>query len=173
MRMSTEPAQPPSRLASDAQKPWYRHGWVWFLIGIPASAVIAGAITITIAVKTADSLVADDYYKEGRAINQRLEKDDAAVRQGIVAKASILPQPSGAQRIEVTLSANPGVMLPEAIRLRLSHPTLDQKDVLATLIKSSDGRYRSDVPGISAGRWYAQMEDNDSTWRVKATWTVQ
>ena len=173
MRMSTEPANPSPRPGERDPKPWYRYGWVWFLIGIPASAVISGVITFTIAVKTADSLVADDYYKEGRAINQRLEKDEAAVRQGIAAKASILPQPSGVQRIVVTLSANAGVTLPEALRLRLSHPTIDQKDVLATLVKSADGVYRSDVPGIAAGRWYAQLEDQESTWRIKATWTVQ
>ena len=53
---------------SATHRPWYRHGWVWFLAGIPASAIIAGSITIWIAVSTADSLVADDYYKEGLAI---------------------------------------------------------------------------------------------------------
>ena len=134
--------------------------------------MIAGVITITIAVKTADSLVADDYYKEGRAINQRLEKDQAAQSQGIQLTASIRPQSSGAQRIQVIFQANPGVPAPDAIRLRLSHPTLNQMDVTATLVKSADGSYRSEVPGLSSGRWYAQLEDDQSHWRVKATWTV-
>ncbi|MBU3724894.1 MAG: FixH family protein [Burkholderiaceae bacterium] len=174
MRMSTEPAQ---HLRSDhtdtAHKPWYRHGWVWFLIAIPGSAIIAGSITIWIAITTADSLVADDYYKEGRAINQRLEKDMAAADRGIALEASIRSLASGSQRIEVAFAAKPGVAPPEFIRLRLSHPTLNQMDILATLVKSGDRRYSSDVPGIAAGRWYAQLEDDQSLWRVKATWMVQ
>ncbi len=172
MRMSTDPSHSTRRDPANATTPWFRHGWVWFLIGIPASAVIAGVITITIAVKTADSLVADDYYKEGRAINQRLEKDQAAQSQGSQLTASIRPQSSGAQRIQVIFQANPGVPAPDAIRLRLSHPTLNQMDVTATLVKSADGSYQSEVPGLSSGRWYAQLEDDQSHWRVKATWTV-
>lgn len=168
MQMSTEPQH-----AAFTDKPWYRHGWVWFLIGIPGSAIVAGAITMWIAVTTADSLVADDYYKEGRAINQRLEKDLAAADRGVALNASIRGLPSGSQRIEVVFSAKPGVAAPEFMRLRLSHPTLNQMDVLATLVKSGDRRYSSDVPGIAAGRWYAQLEDDQSIWRVKATWIVE
>lgn len=168
MQMSTEPQHNPV-----STKPWYRHGWVWFLISIPGSAIIAGTITLWIAINTADSLVADDYYKEGRAINQRLEKDLAAADQGIALNASIRGQASGSQRIEVVFSAKPGVTAPEFIRLRLSHPTLNQMDILATLVKTGDRRYSSDVPGIAPGRWYAQLEDDQSVWRVKATWTVE
>lgn len=167
MQMSTEP-----QLTPVSTKPWYRHGWVWFLISIPGSAIIAGTITLWIAITTADSLVADDYYKEGRAINQRLEKDLAAADRGITLAATIHGLQSGSQRIEVRFNAKPGVIAPEFIRLRLSHPTLNQMDILATLVKSGDQRYSSDVPGIAPGRWYAQMEDDQSIWRVKATWTV-
>ena len=126
-----------------------------------------------IAVDTADSLVVDDYYKEGRAINQRLEKDQAAVDRGISLLASIRPVDSNAQRIEVVFSANPGVSAPEFIRLRLSHPTLKQFDIQATLKKTGSNRYSTDIPGITDGRWYAQLEDDQSLWRVRSTWRVQ
>lgn len=171
MRMSTEPNHP-SRPANQDTKPWYRYGWVWFLIGIPATSVVLGSIFIWISFTQADSLVADDYYKQGRGINQRLEKDQAAADRGIKLNASIKAQPNGDQRIEVRFVANPGVQAPELLRLRLSHPTIDQKDILATLIKSGPGLYRTDVPGISAGRWYVQVEDDHSDWRVRAVWTI-
>lgn len=177
MRMSTAPDSKglPSQAHSQAKpdhKPWYKHGWVWFLIGIPSSAVIAGAITLVIAINTADSLVADDYYKEGRGINQRLEKDQAALDRGIALKASITPGSGGMQIIAVRFSAKPGVAAPEMIRLRLSHPTINQKDILATLERSSTGLYETRLPGLAAGRWYAQMEDESASWRIKATWIV-
>lgn len=171
MRMSTEPNHS-SRPASQDTKPWYRYGWVWFLIGIPATSVVLGSIFIWISFTQADSLVADDYYKQGRGINQRLEKDQAAADRGIKLNASIKAQPNGDQRIEVRFVANPGVQAPELLRLRLSHPTIDQKDILATLVKSGPGLYRTDVPGISAGRWYVQVEDDHSDWRVRAVWTI-
>lgn len=116
-------------------KPWYRYGWVWFLIGIPGSAVIAGSITIWIAFTMGDTLVADDYYKEGRAINQRLEKDGEAAARGILIQPSVFRLPNGQTLIQVQYRAAAGQPEPEFIRLRMSHPTLDERDVLATLIK--------------------------------------
>lgn len=162
-------------LPSSTAKPWYRYGWVWFLIGIPASAVIAGSITIWIAVVYSDSLVADDYYKEGRAINQRLEKDAQASSLGVTLKTE-LPRSSGAgQIIYVSFSANTGVNAPEAIRLRLSHPTIDRMDILATLLPTPGpgNRYSTEVPEIAGGRWYVQLEDDASKWRVKTTWVIE
>jgi hypothetical protein len=151
-------------------RPWWRYGWVWFLIGIPATSVIAGAVMLWIAVTQSDSLVADDYYRQGRAINQRLEKDQTAVMHGIRLTSRIEARPSGDHRIEVRFESRDTVQPPAFIRLRLSHPTLDRMDILATLTRSSGLSYTSDVPGIMPGRWYVQMEDDLSNWRVKATW---
>jgi hypothetical protein len=143
------------------------------LIAIPGSAIILGIIMLWIALNTTDSLVVDDYYKEGRSINQRLEKDQAAADRGIRLQASIRPLDSNIQRIEVVFSANPGVPMPEFIRLRLSHPTLKQLDIQATLQKTGSDRYSTDIPGIVDGRWYAQLEDDQSVWRIRSTWRVQ
>ena len=38
-------------------KPWYRQFWPWFLICLPASAVIASLYTVSLAVRTTDSLI--------------------------------------------------------------------------------------------------------------------
>jgi hypothetical protein len=38
----------------------------------PAAVVVAGVVTTWIAFATADSLVAEDYYKRGLTINDRL-----------------------------------------------------------------------------------------------------
>lgn len=156
------------------QRPWYRHGWVWFLVAIPATSIVLGVILLWLSIKHSDSLVADDYYREGRAINQRLEKDQIAERSGVKLNASIVPQTNGRQRIEIRFTANPGVATPQLLRARLSHPTLNEQDILMTLVQTPEpGLYRTEVPGISAGRWYATIEDENSEWRVRATWTVE
>lgn len=51
--------------------PWYRHFWVWFIIALPASAVIAGFITLWLAMSRPDHLVVDD--EEYRRLNSELK----------------------------------------------------------------------------------------------------
>jgi hypothetical protein len=64
--------------SSEHSTPWYRQGWPWLLISLPASAVIGGIITIILAVQSPNALVVDDYYKEGLAINQEKQRLEAA-----------------------------------------------------------------------------------------------
>ena len=40
--------------------PWYKQFWPWFLMALPATAVIGGIITIVIAMTNPDGLVKDD-----------------------------------------------------------------------------------------------------------------
>jgi hypothetical protein len=49
----------------------------------PAAVVVAGVVTAWIAVSTHDGLVADDYYKQGLAVNQKLARVDAAAAMGL------------------------------------------------------------------------------------------
>jgi hypothetical protein len=59
--------------------PWWRHGHVWLLVAGPAAVVVAGVVTVWIAVVNPDPVVADDYYRRGIEINKTL-----AQRQGLV-----------------------------------------------------------------------------------------
>ena len=52
--------------------PWYRHSWPWFIVVLLSTTVVAGIATVIIAVRGADPLVADDYYRAGKAINRTL-----------------------------------------------------------------------------------------------------
>ena len=51
------------------QTPWYKQFWPWFLITVPVLTVIMSGFLIHFATSGEDSLVIDDYYKEGKAIN--------------------------------------------------------------------------------------------------------
>jgi hypothetical protein len=44
--------------------------------------VVAGIFTAWLAISRADALVADDYYKQGKAINKDLRRDHEAQRLG-------------------------------------------------------------------------------------------
>jgi hypothetical protein len=69
--------------------PWYRQGWPWFLISLPATAVIAGLATYYIAARGFDGPVVADYYKQGLAINEELGRSHRARDLGIEAKVAL------------------------------------------------------------------------------------
>jgi hypothetical protein len=62
-----------------APAPWWKHGHVWLLIAGPATVVVAGVITTVLAVRGADPVVAQDYYRRGIEMNKTLAARDKAL----------------------------------------------------------------------------------------------
>lgn len=58
-------------------KRWWQYGHVWLVIAGPAIVIVAGFVTLAIAIRTPDPVLAEDYYKRGLEINKTLaaEKD--------------------------------------------------------------------------------------------------
>ena len=141
-------------------KPWYREPWPWFLISLPAAAVLAGLATVWIAFSSADGLVVGDYYKAGLAVNQTLARDDAAHALALVAT---LKSSDGALGLTLTgrLQAYPG-----RLTLTLVHPTRPGRDRTLTLHHIGGGHYRAALPAMPPGKWHAQLADTASTWRL-------
>ncbi|WP_280522441.1 FixH family protein [Cellvibrio mixtus] len=72
-----------SELVEENAKPWYREFWFWFVFSPLIYIIIMCSITVTIALKGADDVIVDNYYKEGRMINQALEQDQRARDLGL------------------------------------------------------------------------------------------
>lgn len=145
-----------------APPPWYRQFWPWFIIAIPASAVIGGALMITLASRQPAFMVADDYYKEGLAINRRLEKNHAAAAQDVQVLLRFAPE-----QARLTLDATKaGAALDATLLLRLTHPTLADQDLTLQLSPLQAGRYQAQLTGLSAGRWHISLEPLGGDWRV-------
>ena len=60
-------------------KPWWRFGHVWLLIAGPAVVVVAGFVTLWLAVRQPDPVVAEDYYRRGVEINRTLENPEKSM----------------------------------------------------------------------------------------------
>ena len=56
-------------------KPWWQYGHVWLIIAGPLWVVIAGFITLYLAVSRPDPVVDDDYYRKGIEINKTLDAE--------------------------------------------------------------------------------------------------
>lgn len=138
-------------------KPWYRHRWPWLLISGPAAAIVAGAVTTWIAFASADGLVAEDYYKQGMAINRLLAKEERARQLGIDLDLEIAPA-----RIVVQLRGTK----PEALFVHLAHATRSGHDQRVRLSPTRPGVYEAELLELPPGRWRIVIEDPRSTWRI-------
>jgi hypothetical protein len=136
---------------------WYRHRWPWLLMAGPGTVLVAGAITTWIAFASADGLVADDYYKQGLAVNRVLAKEEAARRLGVSAEVRI-----GAGAIVVRLAGQH----PPALFVQLAHATRAGHDVRLRLAPNAGGDYEAELPPLAPGRWRIVIEDPRGAWRV-------
>lgn len=54
-----------SSTSSPAAQPWWRFGHVWLVLSGPAIVVVAGFVTLYIALSGADPVVDENYYQKG------------------------------------------------------------------------------------------------------------
>ncbi|MDO8266777.1 MAG: FixH family protein [Moraxellaceae bacterium] len=145
-------------------KPWYRQFWPWFLIALPATSVVAGLSTLAIAILNQDSLVRDDWYKDGKAINQSLARDDAAAALGLSAE---LQMDHVTGEISAILVSAKSIPAPEILTLTLSHPTLATQDQSVVLTRRPDGHYQGMLTHDLQGRHYIEL--GNAEWRLRST----
>ena len=115
-----------------AVTPWYRQPWPWFLIALPATAVIAGIATAIIAARGFDGPVAADYYKQGLAINDEVARAQLARDLGLEARIELAGISDG-DRVRVEIDARRAMPPEAALRLRLVHPGRPGEDRTAVL----------------------------------------
>jgi hypothetical protein len=138
-------------------KPWYREPWPWLIMSGPALVLVAGAITTWIAFASADGLVAEDYYKQGLAINKVLAREEAATSRGIS-----LEMKKKENLLSVELKGDD----PAALFAHLVHATREGHDVRLRLARVAPGLYEAELPALPAGRWRIAIEDPKSEWRI-------
>ena len=153
-------------------KPWYRQFWPWFIIALPASAVVASLYTVSLAVRTTDSLVVTSDDGMDVVTSRHRAAEQFAADHGLRATVAIDLE-SGA--IDVKLVAETAVDRPKTLGLLFSHPAFANRDLTITLtaaMPDSEGNptwvgHFVDVPD---GRWYVVLADGD-LWRLSGSWS--
>jgi hypothetical protein len=110
---------------------WYHEGWAWFVFSIPAISVPLGIAMIVLSLNTNNALVVDDYYVQGKTINQRIDRDRYATRNGISAAVTAL-----GNRLEITVTADTDIAMPDTLLLRWIHVTEADLDGALQLTRS-------------------------------------
>ncbi len=145
-------------------RPWYREPWPWILMSGPAIVVVAGFATLGLAIESDDGLVADDYYRQGLAINRVIARDERAAALGLVARIQFNP---AGDRVRVLLS---GLASDARPRLTLVHVTRAGEDRSASLERVAPDVYEARLAAPVGGAWSALVEDAARTWRLEGDW---
>lgn len=146
-------------------RPWYKERWPWILMAGPAVVIVAGVITVYYAVTSNDGLVTDDYYKQGLAVNQRLQRDREASQLGLHADLM-----RADQHLRLLVNATAEVSLPPSLSVRLAHPTRAGQDQLVQMTAEGQGLYVGKLAGELGGRWRVTVEDPAGQWRLQGEW---
>lgn len=156
----------------DLAKPWYRERWPWLLMAGPFIVIVAGFITAWLAIRSSDGLVDDDYYKQGLAVSQRVERDQRAHDLGIKAEIVMQAAEGAAPELRVFLRGQPGFLPPDELALRITHPTRSGLDQRVALHAIGSGLYAARLPAALNGRWHFALEDAAAGWRLLGEWNV-
>lgn len=150
-----------SEVNNEAAKPWYRQRWLWFVLSIPIASVILSSIMVTVAVKGKDSLVKDNYYKDGMEINQTIEQDKLADKLGLQPLLSV--GKDGVASLHFTSQTLP----PQAfLELKLLHPTVADEDIEVRMLPTGEG-FVAEIPKGVEGRRYVDVYAYDKSWRIR------
>lgn len=141
--------------------PWYRQFWPWFVMTPPLTAVIAGIATVFIAAHDPDGLVADDYYKQGLAINDELGRDRRAAELGLSALARL----ETGDRLMLTIDGSTQARTDD-IALRMVHPTRPNLDRTLSLTREGGGRWSATLDNIAPGHWHLLLDSAAGEWRL-------
>lgn len=157
---ATNPSQPKTA------RPWYAHRWPWLLMLGPAAVVVAGIHTTWLAFSKQDALVVDDYYKQGKAINQDLRRDRVAASLKL---EMAMRYDAAAGKLLGSISSL-GQPLTGKMIVTLAHSTQPGKDIRLEVQPDAQGRFEADLPMLEIAHWQVQVESERRDWRLHQRW---
>lgn len=149
------------KLSAEAGRLWYRQPWLWFLLSIPIASVILSSIMVTVAIRGKDTIVSDNYYKDGMAINQTIEQDQTADQLKLQPDLSI--DSEGLIVLTFAQALNPAEPW---LTLIIIHPTMGDRDIELKLLPTATG-FSAELPTPLQGRWILDLYSHDRTWRIR------
>lgn len=148
-------------MQSTPTKVWYKQFWPWFLIFVPLTSMVLSFSMMRLAFNSEDSMVVDDYYKEGKGINLKFQKVQKAKDLKIKTSVEV-----SSEYVAISfLSGRPSKG--EVLTLNFFHSTQDFKDFSVTLLRDAKGVYRSPLDTDVSGKWQISLQPLDEDWKIQ------
>lgn len=149
--------------------PAYRQPWFWFVMS-PLIVVICTSLTFAgISVFYADDRVVDNYYKQGRTINQSFAQEARARELEVLAELRF-DQSTGEVMVELTKTG----AMPEELHLMVGHPVNADQDQHIVLKPLREGYYRGDLTtALSHRRYLTLLPEYDGEDLRSAEWLLR
>ncbi len=159
------PLSPPGSQLTKV-KPWYAQRWPWLLMLGPLVVVLAGSYTIWLAFSRPDALVVDDYYLQGKAMNQDLRRDRVASK---LALTLALRYDAAAGKLVGTIGSLQKHQVGD-IKIHLIHSTQPQKDIHLEAHPDAQGNFSVALALLDLTRWQVLVENEQREWRLNGIW---
>ncbi|QLE85587.1 MULTISPECIES: FixH family protein [Shewanella] len=141
-------------------QPWYKQFWPWFLIVLPLIAVVASFNLLYLAIENRDSLVSEDYYKDGKRINMDLRAIKQAKQLGM--QYELLVDDN-----KLTLTQHGGEAYLAALTVQFFHPTIKERDFNQVVTADGNQQYQIALEQPLTGAWDVRIEGFDKSWRIQ------
>lgn len=145
-------------------KPWYQHPHLWLVICLPILSIAVSLTFARTAFLNKSDVVRDDWYMDGKALEQDMSRDTAAAAANLHAKISISPQ----GQIDVLLSHAPNTAIPPQLDLYFFHPIKSEKDHKVSLKRLEDGHFQGklDEDQLKPSHYYVELDGH--LWRLSS-----
>lgn len=143
------------------RKPWYKQFWPWFVFAIPAISIMYSLTAVYIFSQNQVDLVAEDYYKKGKAINLDLSRLRVADALNIESTVTV-----NGNDIVVNFDKGDLKSYPN-LRVTFTHRTLANKDFTQMVSADLSGAYRFNSPEVLEGPWFVELEPFDGDWMLQ------
>lgn len=148
---------------SAANKPSYKEPWFWAVFAPLILVAVVCGFLVSFAFIGADDQVYDDYYKEGRMINNRFDAELAAETLGV----------GGDLRFDMqSLEVMAQLDMPEypaELVLQVLHPSKAEQDLDLVLTHVGKNLYRADLPYSLTQRRYILLSSiAEPIWRISS-----
>lgn len=147
--------------STSPKTPWYKEPICWLAFAPALAGVGVGLTLLIVGILNYDGVVHDDYYKEGRGINQSFERDRVSREMELNAQLRFTPD-----QLQLDLSGQLSDY-PEQLVVLMENPTRSALDFSIPLQHLQGGRYLGHLPQHPENKWDIRLYGPEREWRLQ------